>query len=1349
MLVRFYNNPQGRSRANVRETVPSDFFPWTGSHSEDTLNENSSRNGFFDKLSASQNESLTARPSILSTLRTRAGPKILSSLFVSVLEQRQEHGTITTSSTFKPPPRVTLTDAKREAWLRDLANPFIPLRRLSRTIPHGVRGKVLLEHCLSKDIPTPRAMWLVKCVGANEIRAFKRKGTSGAFTVGGENKWVQEWTVNVEQFIQGLVANCGSEQWKDKFSYGLRLAWHIYSEDLLDRELYLRWLVQSLEQSDLDALPLWTLIFRMHRLDLAKSRLHSSRVTAALLSHLHETCQTTKASYDSLQQDLIKLLGALLASFPTCFLLPSQWKSYETLIRSKIVGESRSLLTPFEDVRDRNLFLENPAAQQDQTPLELRGRSLVKILDNALKERNSMKTANSCLELTADHSELVRACMEWATSYHRQGTFRVHTAAAVMRSLAAQGVQLQDHIYDFLTSDSVSEGFEDTAIFKLLIELAVTRHFSVARYCQWLLARGSFRNVNDSPGLEIRFLFQLPLSGLADHVQNLRSTLLYSLGYSTKDEDIFLEQAKVEIINRLKIVSSVPEPPESDDDCEETRMEYEGIDFSTCSLTIKHELAKWICEALSSSRQERKVPKWSKLFAANARPSSSLEQTIFMRHLLEQLGDYASFADFLRSCCESTNIAVLAAVTDTINYHFDNFAALDVVDQLFVTLYNQAQILPLLKDADRAFADSLLDLALRLPSKKPEMYRLQKDRRSFEMKQSAAAPSPISDTMIDAVHQDTSTFREEMEQLLTNGSSIDQVTFARAFAAITQRFEQSWQSEDIFHDRVPELLARLRTFNPPTFHTLFTAWLDTLFQQEKRPPLAALIPPMICHKLITLTSIIDRLSKASIRTLDKGKVKIFLDLIGLLIATREEAMPHVQYRCYRFLDQQQLSLQRSLPQILRLLSNCFRVACDDAHPLHREAHDLMYQTPCRVFVQKILVQVAINNISPLELEPEMLADIGEVLNHWKPKSSLVVDPSSQIAKILDVVSALNTTIFQFEILNLQETTFESEVDLPELLAKAIIDRISEGSLLRLEGWSNLVSALPKTFAATVRQHAEQMLMAEVDKALKLDTMPSAPILENTLKLVGLEAASIDANKDTSTIAWMEKTLTCLLPSKTFSVLGNDIAQPRRGLAQCTETMLRTLVVYQSAFQHAHFKQADLSTICVMLSRLYMCLVAGSQTQSATRALDVLCLLSDSLTEASRSRCLLGLQDYRNQEGMTSDPLMAYIFGPNPNDQFQGDSKWIYLVRDQRQSAAGGNAATSTQSAKQNLDSKSTPLLGDSGNDKDPNLSFSMTEQPSERFQLRKWEMVQDTAPLVTENDTSLSLTLFGARKSVL
>ena len=212
-----------------------DFYPWTGDHPEDVLSEHAIKSGNYDKLSSSQpsqqiqRESSSARPFLWPQLKSKAGLQTLSAVFVTAMERRQERRQLNTIVALRPPPRVTLTEQKREAWLRDLANPAKELRKLSKSIPHGIKGKALMGQCLAKNVPTARAVWFAKCVGANEMRAFRRKGTggslatmgsgSGSGAVVGENKWIREWTIQVEQFVEDVIASCGQPDWKKKMNY--------------------------------------------------------------------------------------------------------------------------------------------------------------------------------------------------------------------------------------------------------------------------------------------------------------------------------------------------------------------------------------------------------------------------------------------------------------------------------------------------------------------------------------------------------------------------------------------------------------------------------------------------------------------------------------------------------------------------------------------------------------------------------------------------------------------------------------------------------------------------------------------------------------------------------------------------------------------------------------------------------------------------------------------------------------------------------------------------------------------------------------------------------------------------
>ena len=201
------------------------FYPWTGNHPEDSLSEHAIKFGNFDKLPTSdahqqlQRETASARSFIWPQLKAKPGLQTLSSVFVTAMEKRQERRYSNAVVALRPPPRVTLTEQKREVWLRDLANPARELRKLSKSIPHGIRGKALMEQCLAKKIPPARAVWFAKCVGANELRAFKRKSASGHNASGGESKWVREWTVQVGQFVEDVIAQCGQPDWAAKMNY--------------------------------------------------------------------------------------------------------------------------------------------------------------------------------------------------------------------------------------------------------------------------------------------------------------------------------------------------------------------------------------------------------------------------------------------------------------------------------------------------------------------------------------------------------------------------------------------------------------------------------------------------------------------------------------------------------------------------------------------------------------------------------------------------------------------------------------------------------------------------------------------------------------------------------------------------------------------------------------------------------------------------------------------------------------------------------------------------------------------------------------------------------------------------
>lgn len=128
-------------------------------------------------------------------------PPIPSGLFMVLL--MIPLNAIFRSPTFKIPARVTLNDAKRQAWFADLANPDVPLHKLGKSVPHGAKGHDLLDLLHSNNVAIPRAIWFLRVFGANEtvcyqITSFQHCKAEPCFLLGWSQKQTQLCTYAVQ-----------------------------------------------------------------------------------------------------------------------------------------------------------------------------------------------------------------------------------------------------------------------------------------------------------------------------------------------------------------------------------------------------------------------------------------------------------------------------------------------------------------------------------------------------------------------------------------------------------------------------------------------------------------------------------------------------------------------------------------------------------------------------------------------------------------------------------------------------------------------------------------------------------------------------------------------------------------------------------------------------------------------------------------------------------------------------------------------------------------------------------------------------------------------------------------------
>lgn len=235
--------------AEESHTYP-DYDPWreTELSKEKLTNPNYLKKGYFDSPLVS-NEYYLARNLVQETLLAN------SENCASVLGELVRHFTASYncrneeinkirahSNTFRIPPKVTLTALKREAWLRDLANPDVPLLAVSQKVPHGIRGKTLIESMCHMNVPLSRAIWFTRVCLYGELLVLRKKHLKNEV----EALWLQEWTQHVADHLlkkaRAMPAVSLPEQ-KDTYTAGLNYVMlyiqALYVECLVDRLCFL------------------------------------------------------------------------------------------------------------------------------------------------------------------------------------------------------------------------------------------------------------------------------------------------------------------------------------------------------------------------------------------------------------------------------------------------------------------------------------------------------------------------------------------------------------------------------------------------------------------------------------------------------------------------------------------------------------------------------------------------------------------------------------------------------------------------------------------------------------------------------------------------------------------------------------------------------------------------------------------------------------------------------------------------------------------------------------------------------------------------------------------------------
>ncbi|KAI9036219.1 RNA polymerase II transcription mediator [Aspergillus affinis] len=902
----------------IRGDKVADFSPWSGNHPEDVLNEQTAKQGHYDRTQVSQNESNTARPSLYAQLKHRSGLQMLSSVFSAALEKRQNHNMVNAPSTFKPPPRVTLTDNKREAWLRDLANPSVPLRKLSRTIPHGIRGKALLDQCLSKWIPVSRAVWLAKCVGANEIRAFKRKGTSGALAVGLEAKWVRDWTATVQQFLEGVISVCGSSDWKMKMTYAVSLTARLFFERLLDHDQYLGWFLTSLETSSSNTVPVWLLMLGVYWDNIMRYRKRGRRLAEVLLAKLQRISKPEQVvPLRPLVDRLSLYIRRLVLEHTSSVILPKSWEKYKDIISSCLNMKDNVHRTVFQNLAERNARVQAPKCQQE-TAQQSPQQRVIHLFDSIRSTHEISSTSSECLKIIEDKSVLIGKLLEWTATPFRYGLCRVYTSVRLLRKWKMSGVDIDSYILSFLAGTKATSALNMENIYHIISELVRSQTFSVGRYLQWLMARGvssdSHPDAEKAIPNDLGLLKQLPTARLPEHVRNLRNTLLYRAGISAAEEESTIEELKASVAQRLpkifgaEMSSVIPSEPQLPD----------------LTWAVKSEIGQWIRRGVSVHYRDSHRKSSSHSFLSGSSVSALTPVEFYsVRHILESFGDLSILADVLKQATNCDDNIVLASVADTINCHFDSFCVIGATTDLFRGLVESYARIKRLGTPSLDLVFSLIELGLRLPNEFNTVALLRQDLTRIENRSALAAPSPLSDSIPPSFSEGDRSFQGKLDQILSSGSGMDESTMDTVFNSLTKTLTCNTGEVKMSANETCRYLAYLRPFHPKHFDSMLVRWICGLFKSSAPGITSRILPPLIgvgCVTIHAFLLLVKRLMQSErVTSVVPNLSDLRMDLLDLLVPPQPEQGRCFDLVTYRFYLAQQEFLLKHPQETLEVI----------------------------------------------------------------------------------------------------------------------------------------------------------------------------------------------------------------------------------------------------------------------------------------------------------------------------------------------------------------------------------------------------------------------------------------------
>jgi mediator of RNA polymerase II transcription subunit 12 len=441
-----------------------------------------------------------------------------------------------------------------------------------------------------------------------------------------------------------------------------------------------------------------------------------------------------------------------------------------------------------------------------------------------------------------------------------------------------------------------------------------------------------------------------------------------------------------------------------------------------------------------------------------------------IRSYLEQCDDLAILADVVGITTSSLDPAVLASVADTLHYHMKVFRAIGAFDPLFGRVAMRYAAIRTVRFPERELLLSLQNLARTAQPEGQLLQLLSYDLSRLDQKNSMAACSPASDNMGE-VMQHTATYSDdEIERILSSGTSMDQQMMARVLRKIISNLVEHAGKGYRQFENYPAWFWRLRSFDEASFDVVLQEWLNSCLMACQSHALRIAVPLLVASTCMTLSSFLELL-RASMAIPKRGQLMepstSALDGLRILLPSADLAMSCSPQDAYRFRTEQYKLCFDSDTRIIHCIGEVFELVSSTPSLSNQQAlSNLLSSEPVvSIFKQHIVSDMeCLSKIKLRESDLDsssgcfksLLDNLLDPTGHLR-KSSLVdfnpelplmnstglaqATPEEQIVAVFKVASELSLPICQAMIEHIFSLNYALDPDAADALSAALLNAV--------------------------------------------------------------------------------------------------------------------------------------------------------------------------------------------------------------------------------------------------------------------------------------------------------------------